>query len=274
MINPFPTTVPDPKYIHEEWFPICDFHIPGICNGYEISTWGRVYDPLTGEIYPSVNCSSERYINVYLHLKAGGTYLITIHRLMLTIFQPRSDMADLDVNHIDGIKYHNWLWNLEWCTRAENIHHALETGLAKKGEDHPNAIVTNQQANKIAELLSYGLTPKQIALRLKEEIPEANIASVAVSMRNGVAWKDIVAQYDMSNAYNHSGRQLFTDEQLHAMCAAFQKYGRGITYKQAMDYAGIYYGDMTRDQLNSMNAMISELRKKRLYKDICEQYDY
>lgn len=274
MVNPFPTTVPDQKYIVEQWFPVCDFHIRDICNGYEISTWGRLYDPITGITYPSVDINREWYITVYIHLKSGGTFPIGLHRLMLMVFDPNPNYLNLEVNHKDGIKYHNWIWNLEWCTEAENMHHAFETGLSPKGEDCSYAIITNEQANKIAELLSKGLSPKQIQLQLRDEIPEANIASVAVSIRNGVAWKDVSKNYDMSNAYNYSGRNLFTDDQIHAMCKAFQEHGTGITYKQAMNYAGIYYGDMSQDQLNLMNVMISSLRKKKSYKNICEQYNY
>ena len=274
MINPFPTTVPDPKYIYEQWFPICDFNIENICNGYEISTWGRVYDPLTGLIYPTVDANNDSYVIAHIRLKNGDIYSIGVHRLMLIVFNPIPNSENFEANHLDGIKYHNWIWNLEWCTHKENMDHAFRTNLSPKGEDHANSIVTNEQANAIAELLSKGLTPKEIQQRLKDDIPEVNIASIAVSIRNGVSWKSQSSKYDMSNAYRYSGRHLFTDEQIHAMCKAFQTYGTKITYKQAMNYAGIYYGDMDQKQLDLANTMICSLRKKKSYKNICEQYNY
>jgi hypothetical protein len=229
LINPFPETVPDPKYVKELWFPICDFHIPGICPGYQISIWGRVYCPITGSIYPTPNCESDWYIVPYIHLKSEEIIPYEMHRLMMDIFKPTEGSENLEVNHIDGVKYHNWIWNLEWVTHKENMHHAFDTGLAKK-IDARYPVITAGQANKIADLLSKGLTPKEIERMLCDEIPEGNISMIAYYIRNGLSWKDISAKYDFSNAYNKRGR-LFTDEQLHAICQAFVQYGRGLSYK-------------------------------------------
>lgn len=52
-----------------------------------------------------------------------------VHRLVMETFNPVPNADELDVNHIDGNKKNNNLSNLEWCTRQENLIHAVNTGL-------------------------------------------------------------------------------------------------------------------------------------------------
>lgn len=54
----------------------------------------------------------------------------SIHRLVAKAFIPNPKNCT-DVNHIDGNKQNNCLYNLEWCTRSENLKHAVNIGLVK-----------------------------------------------------------------------------------------------------------------------------------------------
>lgn len=70
--------------------------------------------------------------NGYLHVslrKPGELQLKRhVHRLVAEAFLPL--VAGQEVNHIDGNKLNNCVSNLEWCTRAENMAHAWDSGLA------------------------------------------------------------------------------------------------------------------------------------------------
>lgn len=88
------------------------------------------------------------YLRVNLW-KANRSRMVKIHTLVADTFLPKIKKKT-DVNHIDGIKTHNWLENLERCTRSENIIHAFKMGLSKPawsgkfGKDHHRSLAVNQ----------------------------------------------------------------------------------------------------------------------------------
>lgn len=51
-----------------------------------------------------------------------------VHRLVADTFYDGSHDG-LDVNHIDGDKTNNFIGNLEWCTRSDNLKHAYRNNL-------------------------------------------------------------------------------------------------------------------------------------------------
>lgn len=90
-------------------------------DGYEIRIDGTVIGrrgrPLTARIdsngYPAVR------------LVSGW---VRIHRLLARAFIP-NPLGHETVNHIDGNKENFAIDNLEWMSRRDNLHHAMDTGL-------------------------------------------------------------------------------------------------------------------------------------------------
>jgi hypothetical protein len=103
--------------LREYWLDVKD--VPN----YEVSNLGNVRNKKTGRILRQMfNCEGG-----YLRVNIGGRHRY-VHRLVADAFFD-GDHSNCDVNHIDGNRTNNFIGNLEWCTRQENIHHAFDTGL-------------------------------------------------------------------------------------------------------------------------------------------------
>ena len=112
----------------EEWR-----EAPGV-PGYEVSTFGRVRNSVTGRVRKeSIGKRGYPVLPVKID---GQFYLKTVHRLVALAFLP-NPYNKREVNHINGDKTDNRVENLEWCTRQENDAHARRTGLHKSDGDKP-----------------------------------------------------------------------------------------------------------------------------------------
>lgn len=105
----------------EEWRPIEGFE-----DIYEVSNLGRVRNIKRGRLKKEA-ITTTGYHTVLL-LKKGAHRTALVHRLVAKAFIPNPKDKP-QVNHIDGVKTHNSVDNLEWVTAAENIDHAQRIGL-------------------------------------------------------------------------------------------------------------------------------------------------
>ena len=100
--------------------------IPGY-EGYGSSRDGKIFLLETGEEL------SQEWDNGYKKVECLDGHLtksLRVHRGVALAHIPNDDpITKWMVNHIDGIKYHNNITNLEWVTPYENNRHAILTGL-------------------------------------------------------------------------------------------------------------------------------------------------
>lgn len=125
----------NPEYYAELWLPITDMYVPGILYGaYWISNHGRVYTSLRSPNYPnggimSPSCNQHGYLQINLKSSNGKIICCKISRLVMLHFAYVEGCIYYEVDHLDGNKKNNKIWNLEWVTPQENVHRAINNNL-------------------------------------------------------------------------------------------------------------------------------------------------
>lgn len=94
---------------------------------YAVSSWGRVKNVITGRVLRP-GLVGAGYLNVIIAANDGERLSRKVHRLVAKAFYEEVEPS-LEVNHIDGDKLNNAVWNLEWATRSQNIRHAYREKL-------------------------------------------------------------------------------------------------------------------------------------------------
>ena len=129
---------------------------------YMISNKGRIFsynnkDDKLYEMKPDNN-NTKKYYRLGVRNINNKRETISIHRAVLCSFEPREDMNQLTVNHIDGNKANNSLDNLEWTSNIENIHHACDNGLRGDSDS-----ITDEAIIKIIDLANKGISDLEIS---------------------------------------------------------------------------------------------------------------
>lgn len=102
--------------------------IVGYEDIYTIDIFGNVIRKKDGKEVPQQK-NKFGYMNVSLY-KDGKQRQYKVHRLIAQAFILNPQNKE-QVNHIDGDKTHNVVWNLEWVTSKENNVHASDIGLIR-----------------------------------------------------------------------------------------------------------------------------------------------
>jgi hypothetical protein len=123
--------------IHNCW--TCDLKevwkdIPDFEGLYQASSFGKIrslgHGCRKGKVLKPV-CDSQGYPRIALY-KDGKHYGRKVHRIIMLTFVGEREHSGIKINHIDGDKTNNNLFNLEYCTHSQNMRHASENGLLCK----------------------------------------------------------------------------------------------------------------------------------------------
>lgn len=173
-------TTPTPDIEGEIWVNIVGYE--GI---YKLSDFGGVKSYIY--VFPRrlhLSSVEDDYKNICLW-KNKKKETFAVHRLVALHFIPNPDNKPF-VNHKNGIKWDNRVENLEWCTTAENIQHAVDTGLLKpqKGSNHGGAKLTEKQ---VLEIRAIGKSMFQREIAKIYNIKRATVSCIL----SGKSWTHI-----------------------------------------------------------------------------------
>ena len=208
-----------------------------------ISSFGRLFRIILSKNDNISIIECNQYINargyITINLKSN-TY--EIHRLVALNFIKNYNPKRTQVNHIDGIKTHNGVWNLEWCTPKENVRHAELHHLRNHayGTKHPSnkhSVKTIKKVCKMLESNRYTISEIAKETGLKPQMVR--------HIHDKRAWTSISKDYNIDNFTNYETKsddyKKRRKKQIQKACRLIQsnKYNMqeianisGLTYKE------------------------------------------
>ena len=134
-------------------------------DDYLFTPDGKVFSLKTNKFLKQ-QLNSNGYLGVNIEKPGVGRRFCLTHRLIAETFFSYlgKDNYFYEVNHIDGNKQNNNVYNLEWLTRKENLDHSKKLRLTnpKSGEQNPNSKLTNNQIKDMIELVDLGFKIKDV----------------------------------------------------------------------------------------------------------------
>ena len=211
-----------------------NIYINSCLTKYKVSRSGTVYriksNGKLSELKHDIDKDGYHRVTLYLN---GKGYHRLVHRLVAEAYIPNPENKS-QVNHKDGNKDNNYDYNLEWNTPKENIIHAHATGLStvKRGDQHPEAVYTNEQIILVCTLL------EENQLSMKEISKITNVTyTVVKQIRNKVIWKSVSKNFNFDH-YSVDRRKKYGDDKIRGVCKMLEN---GFSIKEISDKTNIPY---------------------------------
>lgn len=106
----------------EHWVEILEF------PRHMVSNFGRVMHRSSARILRPGAITNSGYFQTHFYGYDGRRYVRYTHRVVAGSFFD-VDLKGYEVNHINGDKFDNAIWNLEVVTPSQNSQHAYDAGL-------------------------------------------------------------------------------------------------------------------------------------------------
>lgn len=190
---------------------------------YLISNYGELMNMKTKRIR-KWNISGDGYYKCTIQFE-GHYFKVSAHRLVAIAFIPNPDNKP-EVNHKDGDKSNNKVWNLEWVTSSENTKHAIALGLkwyvGMKGENNARHIYTEHQIHRACKMMENSMN-RPIVISNITGIDRSTLYKI----RKGEAWNHIACNYEFPicnftiGEGNHNNK--YTEEQIHQVCELIEE---------------------------------------------------
>ena len=226
-------------YYPQETFATCP-----LFPTYWVGNFGTIYNMSTN-LRVNYYIGTTGYAMTSMRMAFDNQYhTIGVHRAIMLTHAPIQNANEMQVNHLDGCKYHNIylpgspLNNLEWVTAQQNVQHAFDNGFHKilVGEEAGAFVYTEDQAVAVCLALSNGATiPEAVAAAGLEY--NKRTKTFVEHIKYGEAWTYISQNFDIPQAVANDHH---TEPEVHLICQYIEKGLSDSEVSQAMANHGYH----------------------------------
>jgi hypothetical protein len=245
----------------ERWRDIIDVRIKDV---YQVSDRGRIKNKSTGYILrPILGADGYYHVNLQRKNSYKSNCRRRINRLVLIAFNPIDNAHELVSDHRDGNKLRNILTNLKWSTQKQNLERAKSLNLLNipKGENHPKAIHSDEDASRICVLLKQNHSIDEILEKLNWDNTRNNRMFIR-DIRNLKIYTHI------SNTYKlpiHNPEKIpLIEKDVRRICELLEE---GRNYSYIINDLGLEYN-------NNIVATISSIKRGKSFINITNEYSF